>query len=218
MWTYGSPDIYPASFIQDGVDSSGQVKYTYEQRTFRQRIFNENSLPFFILLIIFVLVYICENIIIGLIYKKVFKKYGTMDEKQPHFIDIKDKINDWTLASYNPSLNLKYSKIMMAMLDVAEVNSNFDIERMSEPIAKNNLNKDNDNASAINNNNRSDEGSHLAIIDKTEQDILPSIHQHREILNVSELENQINKDIDSKTVSELQNSNSNKRVFDEEEE
>ena len=106
---------------------------------------------------------------------------------------------------------------MMAMLDVAEVNSNFDIERVSEPIAKNNLNYS-DNASAINNNNRSDEGTHIAIVDKTEQEILPSIHQHREILNVNELDNQINKDIDSKTVSELQNSNSNKRVFDEEEE
>ena len=100
MWTYGSPDIYPASFIKDGVDSSGQVKYTYEQRTFRQRIFNENSFPFLILLIIFVLVYICENIIIGLIYKKVFKKYGTMDEKQPHFLDIKDKIIYYLLSFF----------------------------------------------------------------------------------------------------------------------
>ena len=92
MWTYGSPEIFPQSFIEDGKDSSGQTKYTFQDRSFSQRLFNENSLPFFILFIVFIVIYIFENIIISIILKKIFKVYGTMDEKQPNFFDIKDKM------------------------------------------------------------------------------------------------------------------------------
>ena len=127
MWAYGSPEMWPEGFIEDGKNSKGMTKYTFKKRSFSERLFNENSLPFFILFIIFSVAYLLENILISYVFRKLFKKLNSIDEKQPNFSEIKERLADWTLSSYDPSLNLKYSKIMAAIEDVAEENEDFEL-------------------------------------------------------------------------------------------
>ena len=122
MWAYGSPEIWPDGFHENGRDANGQVQYAPNNRNFAERLFNENSITFFILFIIFVVCYIFESVIISVISKTFFRSYNLVDENQPPYSEIKTNIADWTLHSYDPVLNLKYNKILSAMVDVAEVN------------------------------------------------------------------------------------------------
>ena len=223
MWAYGSPEMWPEGFKIDGKDSKGVTKYTFITRNFSERLFNENSLPFFILFIVFTISYFTENIVISFIFRKLYKKEGTINEKQPHFNDIKDKLADWTLHSYNPSLNMKYNKIMAAIEDVAH--ENIDFENYQKPkknvdIINQEENKENifNHEDQHNPNPISDEGSEHEIIEKRTDTVLPPIHHQRETLNVGELDNQIEYNGEIKTVSEIQNNASVHKVFDEEEE
>jgi hypothetical protein len=49
LWAYGAPEIWPEGRYER-IDSSGTKHYYPEERSFSERIFNENSFPFFILL------------------------------------------------------------------------------------------------------------------------------------------------------------------------
>jgi len=130
MWAYGSPEIWPDGFHAAGANSNGQTIYSPDDRNFGQRLFNKNSITFFILIILFIIGYIFENIIQGWVFMFIFKSYATVDVNQPTFKECKDKMSEWTVISYQPSENLKYDKILMAMLDVAEINE--DIEDSEE--------------------------------------------------------------------------------------
>lgn len=63
---------------------------------------------------------------LAFIYKYILRREEVgIEADQPKYSEIRDKMAAWSLNSYDPSLNLKYRKILMAMLDVAEVNEPF---------------------------------------------------------------------------------------------
>ena len=63
----------------------------------------------------------------------------------------------------------------------------------------------------------SEEGSEHDIIERKIENTLPPIHQHREKLNTGELDQQVDNNVDIRTVSEIPNQNGENKVFDEEE-
>lgn len=134
MWAYGSPEIWPDGFHVKGTNSSGNTTYEPNDRNFGERLFNKNSIIFFIFFILFLLGYIFENIILTYIYKFVFKKISTIDVAQPSFKDCKKLMDEWTITSYQPSKNLKYDKLLKAMLDVAEVNADLEDSGSKEKV------------------------------------------------------------------------------------
>jgi hypothetical protein len=69
---------------------------------------------------------VLQSVIILILKKIFFKKYNVIDTKQPTYTQIYEKMSDWTLSSYDPSLNMKYAKILNAILDVAEVDPDID--------------------------------------------------------------------------------------------
>lgn len=120
MWAYGSPEVWPEKFIESGTNSDGDTIYSPEDRNFRERLFNPSSFPFFVLFIIFCVLYIFESVVISFISKFIFKEDDLVDENQPPYSEIKEEMSDWTLNSYDPTINLEYRKVINAMLDVAE--------------------------------------------------------------------------------------------------
>ncbi|CAI2383860.1 unnamed protein product [Moneuplotes crassus] len=121
MWAYGSPEVYPDGFYADGTNSDGYTIYRPNDRNFGERLTNKNSLIFFILFILFVIAYIFENIIHRIIMR-VLKPSNVVDVAQKTFKEAEPIMKEWTVTSYQPHMNLKYDKILKAMLDVAEVN------------------------------------------------------------------------------------------------
>lgn len=124
MWAYGSPEVYPDGFHADGINSDGYTIYRPNDRNFGERLTNKNSLIFFILFILFVIAYIFENIIHRIIMR-LLKPSNVVDVAQKTFKEAEPVMKEWTVTSYQPHMNLKYDKILKAMLDVAEVNPDF---------------------------------------------------------------------------------------------
>jgi hypothetical protein len=55
MWAYGSPEVWPDGFHIDKYNSKGQPVYEPNSRSFYERLFNENSITFFILFILLII-------------------------------------------------------------------------------------------------------------------------------------------------------------------
>lgn len=123
MWAYGSPEVWPDGFHASGTNTLGQTVYQPNDRDLHERLFGENSIAFFALFIIFIVLYIFENVVVGIVSKYVFKIEKAVNTNQKPYSEVKDEISDWTLNSYDPAINLKYNKLLRAMLDVAEDNN-----------------------------------------------------------------------------------------------
>ena len=96
-WAYGLPTIYRKGVEQR--NENGDIKYYSEDRTFSERLFNENSLPFFILFCIFFVSYVSDIIFDGYLIKKVFRINQNVDLNQEKYSEIKDKMSDFTEVS-----------------------------------------------------------------------------------------------------------------------
>ena len=126
MWAYGTPNIWPEG-VEKRTDADGNTAYYAIDRSFNERLFNENSLPFFILLWVLVGLYIIELILEKYLMKYFFQIDSMIDLNQEPFTDIKDKMRGFSEVSYDPMLNPEYAKILTSMLDVAQVNKEVDL-------------------------------------------------------------------------------------------
>ena len=59
MWAYGAPEIWPDG-VETRTNDEGVTAYYAENRSFSERLFNSNSFPFFILLIVLIVIYIID--------------------------------------------------------------------------------------------------------------------------------------------------------------
>jgi hypothetical protein len=140
MWAYGSPTIWPEGFHASGTNSSGNTTYSPDGATFAERLFNSNSIIFFLLFIVFVFGYFFENIVLGIVDRVIHKNNAAVDATQPSYNEAKKDMSEWTVVSYNPSCALRYNKVLKAMLDVAEVNDEPDNSNGSPKKKNENIN------------------------------------------------------------------------------
>lgn len=129
MWAYGTPEIWPED-VEVRTDSDGEIQYYTENRTFSERLFNENSMPFFILLVILIVLYILELILENYIIRYFFRMNKMVNLEQKRFTELKPVMQEFSETSYDPMLNPEYAKILTSMLDVAEVNKSVDLENI----------------------------------------------------------------------------------------
>ena len=206
MWAYGSPEIWPDGFHTDVTDPAGNTLYEPNRRSFSQRLFNRNSLPFFILFIIMIVCLIFESIIIRYFKKVFFKSYDMVDTKQATYTACYAKMSDLNLSSYDPSKNIKYAKILNAILDVAEENIALNQSAVHRDLEKSDIRPQ------LSEDNSENELNQLDRVQK-----LPAIDSHRQSLAENEQEHDNEKpQADANTVN---NANINKDAdIDEEEE
>lgn len=121
MWAYGAPEIWPEGRYERS-DPNGTKHYYPEDRSFYERVFNENSFPLFVLLCILVGIYIIDLSLENVIMKKFFKSSGSVNLKQDSFTNNKEKMREFSEVSYDPQFNPEYNKILVSILDVAQVN------------------------------------------------------------------------------------------------
>ena len=84
--------MFPIHIIKDVDKNTGNVHYFYGANNFGTRISSMMGLPFFILLILSLIWYVCESIILSVVFKFVFKSYANVDPKQPPLIECIDDI------------------------------------------------------------------------------------------------------------------------------
>ena len=130
MWAYGTPEIWPEEYYSKTVD--GKTHYYPEKRSFSERLFNSNSLPFFILLCVLILLYILDLFLENYIMKKFFSTKSSINLNQINFSNKENqaKMKEFSEISYDPMLNPEYAKILTSMLDVAAIN--VEVNRMGK--------------------------------------------------------------------------------------
>ncbi|CAI2374106.1 unnamed protein product [Moneuplotes crassus] len=137
LWAYGNPEIWPSK-VEARVEN-GITRYYPEDRSFSERIFNENSMPHFILLCTLVTIYILElfseNCILKLFRKCLFKKdklgpNSAINMEQKTFTKMRTRMAKFSQTSYDPELNDAYAKILLAMKDVAIIKKDIDPEAL----------------------------------------------------------------------------------------
>lgn len=123
MWAYGAPEIWPK-----GVETrteNGETTYYTESRSLYDRLFNENSLPFFVLMFVLLFVYIVDLIFEEFIMRIFFKVDKMVDMNQRTYTKNKITMSRFSQISYDPELNEEYAKILLAMKDVAVIKKGY---------------------------------------------------------------------------------------------
>jgi len=95
MWAYGSTTVF-AKGVETRISENGETTYYAADRSFSERLFNKNSLPFFILLIIFIVVYASDLIFERYFLKKFFQINEMIDLKQKRYSEIKDTMKEFS--------------------------------------------------------------------------------------------------------------------------
>jgi ABC-type multidrug transport system fused ATPase/permease subunit len=121
IWSYGAPDVFPQDIYSKTDTNTGNVSYYYHENDIWKRMTSTMGLPFFILLIIAVTVYLFEGLVLSFVYKFACKKYK-VDLQQATYEDSIEDIKKHSYGSYNPLTMPKYARIMMAIEDAAKVN------------------------------------------------------------------------------------------------
>ena len=130
MWAYGSPEIWP-----EGVEAKtedGQTTYYAKDRSFTDRLFNENSFPFFVLMFVLMFFYFVDLILENFIMRIFFKVDNMVDMNQRTYTKNKHTMARFSQISYDPELNEEYAKILLAMKDVAVIKKGYLLVEIKE--------------------------------------------------------------------------------------
>ena len=76
IWAYGAPDVFPQDVYSVTDSNTGNTHYFYWNNGFVDRITSSLGLPFFILLILAIILYVTESIVLRIFFKFFFKSYG----------------------------------------------------------------------------------------------------------------------------------------------
>lgn len=123
MWAYGEPEIWPKG-VETKVEN-GETTYYTENRSLYDRLFNENSLPFFVLMFVLLFVYFVDLILEEFIMRIFFKVDKMVDMNQRTYTKNKNTMARFSQISYDPELNEEYAKILLAMQDVAVIKKGY---------------------------------------------------------------------------------------------